>query len=219
MILAENIFKSYQNQDVLKDCSFLANDSKLIAILGASGSGKSTFLNILGGIETPDQGNVTINNKAYGKLSEKEKAKIRNKNIGFVFQEHRLLPELSALENVLLPVRIANESITEAKQRASHLFEILGVNGLESKMPAELSGGEKQRFAVARALINEANTILADEPSGALDNKNAENLLELFLSIKTKLSKTIIFVTHNEELAAKSDEIWRMNDGQLTRDK
>lgn len=219
MILAENIFKSYQNQAVLKDCSFLADDSKLVAILGASGSGKSTFLNILGGIEEPDKGNVTINTLSYGALNEKQKAKIRNKNIGFVFQEHRLLPELNALENVLLPVRIANEPIDAATERASELFAILGVNGLEQKMPAELSGGEKQRFAVARALINEAEIILADEPSGALDNKNAENLLELFLSIKNQLSKTIIFVTHNEDLARKSDEIWRMNDGQLSRDE
>jgi lipoprotein-releasing system ATP-binding protein len=219
MILAENIFKSYQNQAVLSDCNFLASDSKLIAILGASGSGKSTFLNILGGIEVPDKGSIHINGKLYGALKEKEKARIRNKNIGFIFQEHRLLPELSALENVLLPVRIANEAVSDAKNRALGLFNILGVNGLENKMPAELSGGEKQRFAVARALINEANTILADEPSGALDNRNAENLLDLFLSIKEKLSKTIIFVTHNENLAAKSDEIWRMNDGQLSREK
>jgi lipoprotein-releasing system ATP-binding protein len=218
MIVAKNIFKSYQNQAVLSDCNFLGSNSKLIAILGASGSGKSTFLNILGGIEQPDQGSISINGKVYGSLKDKEKARIRNKQIGFVFQEHRLLPELSALENVLLPVRIANESISEAKKRAKGFFEILGVDGLENKMPAELSGGEKQRFAVARALINEADTILADEPSGALDNKNAENLLELFLSVRDKLSKTIIFVTHNETLAAKSDEIWRMNDGQLSRE-
>ncbi len=219
MILAENIFKSYQNQVVLKDCSFLASDSKLIAILGASGSGKSTFLNILGGIEVPDKGIVTINKQPYGKLKDNEKAAIRNKNIGFVFQEHRLLPELSAFENVLLPVRIANESIPEARKRAISLFEILGVKELENKMPAELSGGEKQRFAVARALINDADTILADEPSGALDNKNAENLLELFLSVRDRLAKTIIFVTHNEDLASKSDEVWRMNDGKLSREK
>lgn len=218
MIVAKNIFKSYQNQAVLSDCNFLGSNSKLIAILGASGSGKSTFLNILGGIEQPDKGTISINGKIYSTLKDKEQAEIRNKQIGFVFQEHRLLPELSALENVLLPVRIANESISEAKKRAEGLFEILGVNGLENKMPAELSGGEKQRFAVARALINEADTILADEPSGALDNKNAENLLELFLSVRDKLSKTIIFVTHNENLAAKSDEIWRMNDGQLSRE-
>lgn len=218
MILAKNIYKSYQNQAVLTDCNFSATESKLIAILGASGSGKSTFLNILGGIEQPDQGMVTVNNLEYGTLSEKMKANIRNTQIGFVFQEHRLLPELSALENVLLPVRIANTNLDEAKSRAQDIFIILGVQGLENKMPAELSGGEKQRFAVARALINEANIVLADEPSGALDNKNAENLLELFFSVRDKLSKTIIFVTHNEALAAKSDEIWRMNDGKLQRE-
>lgn len=218
MLRAENIFKTYQKQQVLLDCNFQATEAKLIAIVGASGSGKSTFLNILGGIETPDKGQVFIENQAYLSLSDKEKALIRNQKLGFVFQEHRLLPELNALENVLLAVRIGNKPIDEATVRASEIFEILGIKGLEHKMPAELSGGEKQRFAVARALINNPTAILADEPSGALDRKNADILHQLFISIRDSLNKTIVFVTHNEDLAAQSDEIWRMKDGQLHRE-
>lgn len=218
MIKAINIHKSYQQQRVLVDCNFEVSDAKLIAIVGVSGSGKSTFLNILGGIDKPDSGEVFINNVPYLTLKEKEQAKIRNQSLGFVFQEHRLLPELSALENVLLPARIGKLNIDEANNEAQKIFKILSIENLKNKMPAELSGGEKQRFAVARALINNPSCILADEPSGALDRKNAEILHELFISVRDALSKTIIFVTHNEALAKKSDEIWRMKDGRLERE-
>lgn len=218
MIKAENIFKSYQNQEVLKQCNFQVSDAKLVAIVGVSGSGKSTFLNILGGIEKPDSGKVFINEQDYLHLKEKEQAKIRNQSLGFVFQEHRLLPELSAKENVLLPVRIGKLNLEYANKQAQNIFEILNITALQNKMPAELSGGEKQRFAVARALINNPSCILADEPSGALDRKNAEILHDLFISVRDALGKTIVFVTHNEALAKKSDEIWRMKDGQLARE-
>lgn len=217
MVTGTSVSKSYGKQEVLKECTFFFKASKLTAITGASGSGKSTLFNIIGGLDNCDSGEVLIDGENITNLKGKNLARYRNQSLGFVFQDHRLLPELSAKENVLLPAMIGKNSGEEIENYMYKLLELLKISGLENKYPAELSGGERQRFSVARALINSPKLILADEPSGALDQANANRLQDIFRELCDELNSTIVFVTHNESLAHKSDEIWHLESKILTK--
>lgn len=215
MIQANNISKNYGSLAVLKEVSFTIQSGEVISIVGASGAGKTTLLQILGTLDTPDSGLLTINNQQVTSLNNKQVAAFRNENIGFVFQFHNLLPEFTALENVVLPALIAGKNKTEATVRAQELLEKLGLNARVHHKPNELSGGEKQRVAVARALMNQPKLILADEPSGNLDSKNAEELHQLFFELRKEFQQTFVIVTHNPDLAKMSDRTLQLVDGKL----
>lgn len=213
MIAVQNINKFYGTLQVLKNVSLQINKAEVVAIVGASGAGKTTLLQLIGTLDKPTDGKISINNTDVAALSDKKLSAFRNKNIGFVFQFHHLLPEFTAIENVCLPALIAGVSKNEAAKKAADLLNLLGVSHRTDHKPNELSGGEQQRVAVARALINDPAVILADEPSGNLDTHNAHELHKLFFTLREKLQQTFVIVTHNKDLADMSDRQLLMKDG------
>ncbi len=213
MIEARNIYKSYGDLAVLKGVSLKVDAGKIVCIVGASGAGKSTLLHIMGTLDIADKGEIVINNTELTSVSQKMLAKFRNQHIGFVFQFHHLLPEFTAAENVSIPAYIGNKPKKEADAKAKDLLDYLGLTDRMDHKPGELSGGEQQRVAVARALINDPDVILADEPSGNLDSTNANELHKLFFDLRDKFKKTFIIVTHNEALADMADKKFIMKDG------
>lgn len=215
ILSCSNITKSYKNLEVLKGVDLTVDKGEIISIVGSSGAGKSTLLHILGTLDRPDSGSINIQNQDPFSFRNKKLAKFRNDNIGFVFQFHNLLPELNALENAMLPGIIAGESKIKSEERAKELLTILGLDHRLNNRPHELSGGEQQRISVARAIHNSPSIILADEPSGNLDSKNAQELHELFFSLREQLDLTFIIVTHNNKLAEISDRKVTMKDGRV----
>src|SRR5690606_30224888 len=215
MLSAKNIYKSYGKLPILRGVNLDVKKGEIVSIVGASGAGKSTLLHIIGSLTSPDQGNVEINGVDINRLSPSKLSEFRNRNIGFIFQFHHLLPEFSALENVCMPAFIAKRGKKESEAKASELMEMLGLSHRINHKPGELSGGEQQRVAVARALINDPAVILADEPSGNLDSENAHALNRLFIELREKINQTFIIVTHNEDLASLSDRSIHMKDGGI----
>lgn len=215
MLKATGLHKSYGALKVLKGVNLEVSEGEVVAIIGASGAGKSTLLHLLGTLDNPDQGQVTINGKDVFGQSGRELAEFRNKNVGFVFQFHNLLPEFTVLENVMIPGMIAGHETKALTSKASGLLERLGLKERLQHKPSELSGGEQQRTAVARALINSPGLVLADEPSGNLDSKNASELHQLFLELRKELKHTFVIVTHNMEFAAMADKKVEMKDGLI----
>ena len=215
MILAKNIRKSFGELEVLKGVDLSIAKGEIVSIVGPSGAGKTTLLQILGTLDKANEGEVLVNDTDFHKLSEKQLAAFRNKHIGFIFQFHQLLPEFTALENVLIPAYIAGQNTKTATARAKELLNYLQLSERMEHKPAELSGGEKQRVAVARALINAPSLILADEPSGSLDSKNRDELHKLLFDLREKFGLTIVIVTHDKELAALSDRVIEMKDGRI----
>lgn len=215
MIEIHNVEKSYGNLRVLKDISITIENSKVVSIVGPSGAGKSTLLHLIGTLDRPDQGEIVINGTRLNELNDNQLSEYRNQHIGFVYQFHHLLPEFTAAENVALPAMIAGKSRKEALRRATELLDYLKLNDRVEHKPNELSGGEQQRVAVARALMNNPELILADEPSGNLDTNNAKKLHQLFFDLRDQFQQTFIIVTHNEELATLSDRKIILQDGTL----
>lgn len=215
MIRANKLNKSYGNLHVLKDVDLHILPSEIVALVGASGAGKTTLLQIVGTLDKADSGSVLINNREITSLNDKEISKFRNKEIGFVYQFHHLLSEFTALENVMLPALIAKTDRKQAEQKAKELLNVLQIYDRASHKPNQLSGGEQQRVAVARALINSPSIVLADEPSGNLDSKNARELHEFFFRLRESYKQTFLIVTHNEELAKMSDRKIEMQDGKI----
>ena len=213
MIITENIHKSFRNLKVLKGIDLQINEGEIVSIVGASGAGKSTLLQIIGTLDQADKGILMINNTEVNKLGEKKLAEFRNKKIGFVFQFHHLLPEFTALENICIPAFIAKKSKKEAEQQAKKLLDFLNLLDRAEHKPSELSGGEQQRIAVARALINNPAIVLADEPSGNLDSNAAVELHKLFFQLRKEFKQTFVIVTHNKDLANMSDRILTIKDG------
>lgn len=219
MIDIKNITKSFGNLQVLKDINLHINKGEVVSIVGPSGAGKTTLLQIIGTLDKPDSGTICLDGIDVNKLSTRKLSDFRNQHIGFVFQFHQLLPEFTALENVMIPAYIAGKSYSEAKQRALELLEFMGLSDRANHKPAELSGGEKQRVAVARALVNKPAVILADEPSGSLDSKNKAELHQLFFDLRDKFGQTFVIVTHDEGLAAITDRTIHMKDGEILGDE
>ena len=219
MIDIKNITKSFGNLQVLKDINLHINKGEVVSIVGPSGAGKTTLLQIIGTLDKPDSGTICLDGIDVNKLSTRKLSDFRNQHIGFVFQFHQLLPEFTALENVMIPAYIAGKSNSEAKQRALELLEFMGLSDRANHKPAELSGGEKQRVAVARALVNKPAVILADEPSGSLDSKNKAELHQLFFDLRDKFGQTFVIVTHDEGLAAITDRSIHMKDGEILGDE
>ena len=218
MIRAKNIRKHYNNLEVLKGVNLHIKKGEIVSIVGSSGAGKTTLLQILGTLDKMDDANgasLTINNIDVTSLKDKQLAKFRNKHIGFIFQFHQLLPEFTAVENVCIPALIAKKSLAEAEHKAKELLTFLGLSERFEHKPNQLSGGEQQRVAVARALINNPDVIFADEPSGNLDSESAEKLHDLFLQLRDKFGQTFVIVTHNKELAAMADRKLVMKDGNI----
>lgn len=215
MIQLEEITKSFGSLHVLKGIDLTINKGEVVSIVGPSGAGKTTLLQIMGTLDKPDSGRIVLNGTEVNRLKEKELSAFRNKEIGFVFQFHQLLPEFTALENVMIPALIQGVSASEAKKKAREMLDFLGLSERASHKPAELSGGEKQRVAVARALINHPAVVLADEPSGSLDTQNKIELHRLFFDLRDKLGQTFVIVTHDEELAAQTDRTIHMIDGMI----
>lgn len=213
MIETRNIVKSYGSLEVLKGVNFKVNQGEIVAIVGASGAGKTTFLQILGTLDRPNSGDILFNDENISLLSKQDLAKFRNQHIGFVFQFHNLLPEFTALENVCMPGFIGKRNKTEVIEKATELLTHLGLADRLSHKPSKLSGGEQQRVAVARALINNPDLILADEPSGNLDSQNARDLYDLFKELRNDFKQTFVIVTHNEEFAHLADRTITMKDG------
>ena len=215
MIIGKNIHKRYGTVEVLKGVDVEINKGEVVSIVGPSGSGKSTLLHILGTLDKADVGAVSMNNTVINSLSGKKLAAFRNKHIGFVFQFHHLLPEFTAWENVCIPGWLAGRKKAEVKEKAEELLKMLGLSHRMENKPNEMSGGEQQRVAVARALINNPDIVFADEPTGNLDSANAKELHQLFFDLRTKFNQTFLIVTHNEELAKLSDRVLYMKDGRI----
>lgn len=218
MIVAEGITKSFGNLQVLKGINLIINQGEVVSIVGPSGAGKTTLLQILGTLDKPDGGRLLINDTDVLHLSEQKLSAFRNRNIGFVFQFHQLLPEFTALENVMIPALIAKEKASAAEKRAKEILSFLKLSDRMTHKPAELSGGEKQRVAVARALINHPQVILADEPSGSLDTRNKEELHALFFELRDQMNQTFVIVTHDEQLAAQTDRTIHIRDGVVSEE-
>lgn len=215
MIQARGITKQFDSFDVLKGIDLDIPKSQITSIVGASGAGKTTLLQILGTLNTADSGTLRIDNQDVHALNRKQLAAFRNQHIGFIFQFHRLLPEFTALENVLMPAWIAGRNDKEAKSYATQLLVELGLQDHLQKSPSTLSGGEQQRVAAARALMNQPSVVLADEPTGNLDSDNAESLFDLFVELRDRVKQTFIVVTHNEKLAERGDHVVKLSDGKL----
>ena len=218
MIKLEGITTSFGSLQVLKGIDLEINKGEIVSIVGPSGAGKTTLLQIMGTLDEPDAGTVQIDGTVVSRMKEKELSAFRNKNIGFVFQFHQLLPEFTALENVMIPALIAGVSSKEANDRAMKILDFMGLVDRASHKPNELSGGEKQRVAVARALINDPAVILADEPSGSLDTHNKEDLHQLFFDLRDRLGQTFVIVTHDEGLAKITDRTVHIVDGMIKKD-
>ena len=218
MIKLEGITKSFGSLQVLKGIDLEINKGEIVSIVGPSGAGKTTLLQIMGTLDEPDAGVVQIDGTVVSRMKEKELSAFRNKNIGFVFQFHQLLPEFTALENVMIPALIAGVSSKEAHERAMKILDFMGLVDRASHKPNELSGGEKQRVAVARALINDPAVILADEPSVSLDTHNKEDLHQLFFDLRDRLGQTFVIVTHDEGLAKITDRTVHIVDGMIKKD-
>ena len=216
MIDIKGITKSFGNLQVLKGIDLHINKGEVVSIVGPSGAGKTTLLQIIGTLDRPDEGTVVIDDMEISQLSKKRLADFRNQHIGFVFQFHQLLPEFTALENIMIPAFIAGKSRNEAKKRAEELLAFMDLSDRAGHKPNELSGGEKQRIAVARALVNNPAVILADEPSGSLASKNKADLHRLFFELRDKFGQTFVIVTHDESLASITDRTIHMRDGLLT---
>jgi lipoprotein-releasing system ATP-binding protein len=215
MLTGKNIYKRYGSLEVLRGVNLEINQGEVVAIVGPSGCGKSTLLHILGSLDKADMGEIVINNKALSMLSGNKLAAFRNKHIGFVFQFHHLLPEFTALENVCIPGWLAGRNKNEVKEKAEGLLKILGLVERNENKPNQLSGGEQQRVAVARALINNPDIVFADEPTGNLDSANAQELHQLFFDLRKQFNQTFLIVTHNEELSQLSDRVLHMKDGRI----
>jgi lipoprotein-releasing system ATP-binding protein len=215
MLVARNVTKNYSNLSVLKGVDISVSKGEIVTIVGSSGAGKSTLLHILGTLDAPSGGEIAINGVQTNTLQGKKLADFRNRHIGFIFQFHHLLPEFTALENVCIPGFIAGAKKSAVKERAVFLLETLGLRERLDHRPGELSGGEQQRVAVARALINKPDVVMADEPTGNLDSRNARELHQLFLQLRDQFGQTFIIVTHNEELATLSDRQLVMKDGKI----
>lgn len=215
MITGTNIRKNFNKLEILKGVDLEISRGEIVSIVGSSGAGKTTLLTILGTLARPDSGTVIINGEDVSKLSDKKLAAFRNQNIGFVFQFHQLLPEFTALENVCIPALIANKNKKESEKRATELLELFNLRERIDHKPSELSGGEQQRVAVARALINNPSVIFADEPSGNLDSNNAQELHQLFFKLREDFKQTFVIVTHNADLARMADRTLTMKDGRI----
>jgi lipoprotein-releasing system ATP-binding protein len=215
MIDVKHIRKSFGSLEVLKDIDLTIQKGEIVSIVGPSGAGKTTLLQIIGTLDRPDTGSVIIDGIDTTTLSQKKLSDFRNRHIGFVFQFHQLLPEFTAIENIMIPAYIAGVNTKEARRRAEELLQFMGLSDRAKHKPNELSGGEKQRVAVARALINNPDVILADEPSGSLDSKNKEELHQLFFDLRDKYGQTFVIVTHDEGLASITDRTIHMRDGIL----
>ena len=215
MIKVSSVTKSFGSLQVLKGVDLEIQQGEIVSIVGASGAGKTTLLQLIGTLDNPDSGNINFLDTDVNALNKKELARFRNKNIGFVFQFHHLLPEFTALENVCIPGYLSNTPKKEVEERAAELLEMLGLKDRINHKPSELSGGEQQRVSVARALINNPSVILADEPSGNLDSQNAEELHNLFFSLRDKFNQTFVIVTHNNILSNMSDRKLVMKDGVI----
>ena len=217
MIRAQHLIKQYDDLTVLNDVSLEVAPSEVVSIVGASGAGKTTLLQLLGTLDQPNSGTIEINGTAIENLSAKGLSDFRNEHIGFIFQFHHLLPEFNALENVCMPAFIKGTSKSKALKRADELLGFLGLGNRTTHKPSELSGGEQQRVAVARALMNNPSVVFADEPSGNLDSQNAKELHELFFQLRSEFDQTFVIVTHNDELAQMADRTLFMKDGKIDR--
>ena len=215
MIEIENINKSYGSLQVLRDVCVDIHQGEVVSIVGPSGAGKTTLLQIIGTLDRPDSGSIIFNGTDVLKLKGRELAHFRNRNIGFVFQFHQLLPEFTALENVAVPALLGGTKQSEAYKRAGELLQYMGLSERINHKPAQLSGGESQRVAVARALINNPSVILADEPSGSLDSQNKRELHDLFFRLRSEMNQTFVIVTHDEQLAQQADRVLHMRDGAI----
>lgn len=218
MIQLHDIHKSFGTLEVLKGIDLTINKGEVVSIVGPSGAGKTTLLQIIGTLDRPDSGHVLFDGIDVSQYKEKQLSAFRNRHIGFVFQFHQLLPEFTAVENVMMPALISGASMGDARSRAMEMLDYLRLTDRASHKPAELSGGEKQRVAVARALVNRPQVILADEPSGSLDTQNKEELHQLFFDLRRELGQTFIIVTHDEQLAATTDRTIRLRDGRVIND-
>lgn len=218
MIDIKNVTKSFGPLQVLKGIDLHVDKGEVVSIVGPSGAGKTTLLQIVGTLDKPDGGSIVIDGTDVGQLGSKALSRFRNEKIGFVFQFHQLLPEFSALENVIIPGIIAGTKTREVEQRAKELLQFMGLSDRASHKPAQLSGGEKQRVAVARALINNPAVVLADEPSGSLDSKNKAELHQLFFDLRDRMGQTFIIVTHDDSLAAITDRTIHLKDGMIERE-
>ena len=215
MLTGKNIYKRYDSLEVLRGVNLEIKKAEVVSIVGPSGCGKSTLLHILGTLDKPDMGEIVINSKTLSELSGNRLAAFRNRHIGFVFQFHHLLPEFTALENVCIPGWLAGRGRSEVRNKATDLLNLLGLVERNENKPNQLSGGEQQRVAVARALINNPDIVFADEPTGNLDSANAQELHHLFFDLRKQFNQTFLIVTHNEELARLSDRVLHMKDGRI----